>query len=194
MIFMDERNLNDKVNQLYLFIINKYKELIESEETKSLSDLPEMITPDSKLVNDLSKNIKGKFNFYYYYDNFYAAGRVAFDYVVKDVKNFSLPIQFWLHPDDVINLKIGDIIDKNILLCSLLISLGNYSAKVLVIDRVDYKSVFVYCEFNYRYMLFDIKNNHVEMFNSNTDMFSFIKLDDKTSAYEFNNLSYFDIT
>ena len=192
---MDENEDLDylsRVNKLYSFIIKKYQDYIESSETRSIADMPRLVTPESERVADVVSFIKSKFPSYLYENDFYGASLQALEYMKNNIKDIVMPVQFWLKPDAVINLGLGEDIDKNVLLCSLLIALGNYSSKVLVVSNDSKKRVFVYYEFNYRFFLIDIKGE-IELFDSNKDLFSYVGIDDNSDAYEFNNLSYFKI-
>jgi len=91
---------NAKV-ELYKRMLLKYRELIENNEAKSVSELKELVNP------------------YIYAEHFPAAAQLAIQKVMK-IKTVELPLNFWLSIEDMVALGVGDAIDKAILLCSLL--------------------------------------------------------------------------
>ncbi len=189
-----EENLEyfKRLSQLYLFIILKYRGYIEKAETKSVADLPKLITPNDTFIKKMSDDIKSEFASYFYDVDFYAASLQAFNRVKSNIVDFSFPIQFWLKPKDILSLGISDEIGKNTLLCSILIGLGNYSSKVLVSFKNYHTYVFTYYEFNSKLFLMSF-NDSIRVFDNNKELFNYIKIDETTSAYEFNNISYFNI-
>ncbi len=191
---MDGEDLSylGRVNKLYSFIIKKYIDYIEKSETRSIADMPRLITPESEKVAEIVDFIKSKFPSYLYENDFYGASMYALEYLKNNIQDVIMPVQFWLKPDNVIEIGLGEDIDKNVLLCSLLIALGNYSSKVLVVSNNNKKRIFVYYEFNYKFFLIDIKGE-IELFDSNKGLFGYAGIDDNSEAYEFNNLSYFKI-
>ncbi len=182
----------EKLNKLYLAIILRYKDIIEERERLSVSELPNLITPKDERVVEKAEEIKKNFPNYVYERDFYYASKMAFEFVKDGIEEIMHPVQFWMKPSETINFQIGDIMDKNILLCSLLIELGNPSAKVLVgVD--DMLSAFTYYEFNGKLYLLDIKNS-IKEFDSKDDIYKIVAKGDNTTAYEFNNQMYRDIS
>ena len=98
-----------------------------------------------------------------------------------------------MSPKDTLAYMMGDIIDKNILLCSMLVALGNPSAKVLVRMKDERFSAFVYCVFKETGYMFDMHGGTKE-FESKEAMVASLGIDDDTTAYEFNNQAYLDIS
>ena len=86
---------------------------------------------------------------------------------------------------------MGDVIDKNILLCSLLVALGNPSSKVLVVIDGNMRS-YNYFEFNGRHWLVDLSTG-IKEFGSREAMLSSISIGEDSTVYEFNNQRYEDI-
>ena len=121
-----------KLNQLYLAIISRYKEYIQEKEGLSVAELPTLVTPKDEALVKKAAEIKAGFEGYTYERDFQKASAAAFSFVKSGIEDAVLPLEFWLSPRDTLAYGMGDMIDKNILLCSLLIALGNPSAKVLV--------------------------------------------------------------
>lgn len=180
-----------KLNQLYLAIILRYKEFIEEKEKLSVSELPTLVTPKDERVTAKAEEIKRTFLTYVYEKDFYEASKKAFEFVKNDIDEIVPPVQFWFTPAETLNFQLGDIIDKNVLLCSLILQLGNPSAKVLV-EVNSIMSAFVYFEFKGTYYLLDVKNS-IKNFKSKDDMYNTVISSEDSTAYEFNNQMYNDI-
>jgi len=182
-----------KLNQLYLAIISRYKDYIQEKEGLSVAELPTLVTPKDEAVVKKAVEIKGSFDGYTYERDFYQAATAAFSFVRTGIEDAVLPLEFWLSPKDTLTYTMGDMIDKNILLCSMLVALGNPSAKVLVKMKDENFSAFVYCTFNDRIHTFNMSSGMKE-FETKDLMIASLSLDDDTTAYEFNNQAYLDIS
>jgi hypothetical protein len=182
-----------KLNQLYLAIISRYKDYIQEKEGLSVAELPTLVTPKDEAVVKKAAEIKGGFEGYTYERDFYPAATAAFSFVKTGIEDAVLPLEFWLSPRDTLTYTMGDMIDKNILLCSMLIALGNPSAKVFVKMKDENFGAFVYCTFNNKIYKFDMGNGAKEFENKET-LIASLGIDDDTTAYEFNNQAYLDIS
>src|SRR3989344_1426796 len=119
--------------KLYKLIIDRYREMIEQGESRSVYDLKAMIDPQHEKVKELRDSITEGFHPYVYEEHFQQAAKMAFEYVCS-FRTVSPPVSFWLTISDMGELMAGDEIDKSILLCSIFRSLGCESAKVFVTD------------------------------------------------------------
>ena len=183
-----------RLNNIYLLIISKYKDYIEEKEALSVAELPTLVTPKAAMVARKAADIKSEFDNYDYDANFYDAGMKAFDFVSKGIGSTALPIEFWLMPEETLRFMLGDVTDKSILLCSILIALGNPSSKVVVVSRDSMRSIYVYYEFGGSVVMMDVENGKVEKFGNKDDMLKAFSLDDESAAYEFNDQMYVDIS
>ena len=181
-----------RLNNLYLAIISRYKEYIEEKEGLSVAELPTLVTPNSEKVTEKANWIKSKFLNYTYDKDFYDASMMAFGFVNDETEDVVLPLQFWTSPDEVITFMMGDIMDKAILLCSLLIKLGNPSARVFVKMDDSARRVFVYHEFGSKFHVLECGKEKRE-FNSRDDVLQSLQFNEDTVAYEFNNQMYADL-
>ena len=183
-----------RLNNIYLLIISKYKDYIEEKEALSVAELPTLVTPKAAMVARKAADIKSEFDNYDYDANFYDAGMKAFDFVSRGIGSTALPIEFWLMPEETLRFMLGDVTDKSILLCSILIALGNPSSKVVVVSRDSMRSIYVYYEFGGSVVMMDVENGKVEKFGNKDDMLKAFSLDDESAAYEFNDQMYVDIS
>ncbi|HIH50598.1 TPA: hypothetical protein HA291_04055, partial [Candidatus Micrarchaeota archaeon] len=157
-----------------------------------VAELPTLVTPNSEKVTEKANWIKSKFLNYTYDKDFYDASMMAFGFVNDETEDVVLPLQFWISPDEVITFMMGDIMDKAILLCSLLIKLGNPSARVFVKMDDSARRVFVYHEFGSKFHVLECGKEKRE-FNSRDDVLQSLQFNEDTVAYEFNNQMYADL-
>ena len=182
-----------KLNQLYFLIISKYKDYIEEKEEISVAELPRFVMPQSGFVAKKAAELKEKFTNYTYDKDFADAALTAFHFVRDETEDIVLPLQFWLSPEETLKFMGGDITDRNILLCSLLIALGNPSSKVIIVTDDSKRAVKAYYEFNNSIRMFDIENGTSAEFAAKDDMIKSLNLNDESIAYEFNDQMYVDI-
>ena len=181
------------LNEVYLAIISRYKDYIEEKESISVAELPTLVTPNDEAVARKANDIKAEFQDYFFDKDFYDAGMKAFGFVRDKVATVVLPVQFWLTPAETLGFMVGDLMDKNVLLCSLLIKLGNPSARVFVKSKGGDKRTFVYFEFNKKIYVIDMDDG-VREYASRDAMIASQNIDDDTTAYEFNDKLYVDVS
>jgi hypothetical protein len=187
-----ELNKEYRLRQLYLAIVSRYKEHIEEHESLSIAELPSLVTVKNEKVIAKAQEIIDGFSTYDYDSDFYNASMRAFEFVKDSIDEVVLPVQFWLLPEETLSFMMGDLLDRNILLCALLVRLGNPSAKVFVKIKGSARDSFVYCEFNNKVYIMDISSG-IREFDSKKAMLDSLGIDDETTAYEFNNQSYADV-
>jgi len=115
---------------LYWKIIERYRDTIEATEAKSITDLRALIVPENPVVRKIAAEVKSGFRPYIPEHDEISAAYKAFEYC-KGLKNELIEIEYWLTPEEMVDLKAADEIDKAILLCSVLRAL-EIDAKVLV--------------------------------------------------------------
>ncbi len=191
---MDDTDALKAYNNIYLEIVMRYKDQIEEHESLYLADLPKLVTPTDENVILLAKDLKGNFPVFNYDENFPQAAELAYGYVKNNIKQISLPIQFWLRPAQTIKYAAGDIFDKAVLLCSVLIALGNVSSRIIVVARETSRRFIVYAEFKGRLITIDLDKGIRDMV-SIEDLLKELNVnsDEETTAYEFNDKMYRDI-
>ncbi len=177
---------------MYLAIIERYKDYIEDRESISVAELPRLISPKSEAVLSKIGEIKQELSPYAYNNDFKEAARRAFYFVKDKVKEVLLPLQFWFTPEETLAFMMGDRMDKGILLCSMLVALGNPSAKVLMRIKGEEKKILVHYEFVEKTFVMDIDDG-INEFPSKEKMLEWLSIGEDTIAYEFNNQSYIDI-
>ncbi len=192
---MESRALDKetRLSQLYLSIISRYKGYIEEKEELAVAELPTLVHPKGELVTRKINEIKSTFTNYAYDSDFPKAAMKAFEFVRDGIEEIILPLQFWLAPDETAEFRLGDRIDRNILLCSLLIALGNPGSKVFVIKRESGVSTYTYFDFGGKTVLMNIEGK-TEVFGTRDEMIKGFKIGEDDTAYEFNHQSYIDVS
>jgi hypothetical protein len=119
--------------RLCRLIIDRYRDKIEEYETKSVLDIKGLIQPRHEKIAELRESITEGFHPYVYEQSFLSAAKMAFA-AASSFRTIAAPVSFWLSFSDIQEIGAGDEIDKSILLCSILRSLGSENAKVFVTD------------------------------------------------------------
>ena len=191
---VNDTELLRKYNLLYLEIIMRYKDYIEENENVNVSQLPNLVTPEDEGVVGAANKIKSMFTSYTFEQNFHDAAKQAYGYVKEDISNISPPIDFWLTPSQVIKTGAGDIFDKAVLLCSMLIALGNVSTRIVIFVRQTERKFIVYSETEGKIIAFDMEGGMQEFTSKEKLLERFeIKTGEDTTAYEFNDKMYNDL-
>ncbi|NYZ79061.1 hypothetical protein H0N99_02840 [Candidatus Micrarchaeota archaeon] len=177
---------------IYRKIIERYRELIEAGESKSIPELRSLVRPQSSSVVELKEKLTREFKPYDYERVFLTVAQKAYEFVKDEIKTEHVNIEFWLSPKDILELKAADEMDKAILLCSLLIALGNKGAKVVVEMKGGLKHAFVMFSFGNRYYLFDPVHD-INLAGSKEILEAQIsteKDEENKIVYEFNDTEY----
>jgi hypothetical protein len=181
-----------KLNAIYLRIINRYRDHIGEEESLSVAELPRLVTPKNRSVVEKAEEIKNGFEQYSYERDFYAASVTAYEFVRNKIDEINLPVEFWLEPAETIEFAAGEKLDRYTLLCSLIIALGNPSAKILIIEKNERLNPVLYYELDGIYLIsFD---SEIRKFGTKEEMLAQIGIEEDLVAYEFNDKMYIDIT
>jgi hypothetical protein len=191
---MEDEKLTEKYNALYLEIIMRYKDAIELGETLYVAELPKLVTPaDENVVAAVSK-ILSTFHIYIYDENFLEAVQQAHKFVKDEIVTVSPPIQFWLRPGQVLMMQAGDTFDKAVLLCSMMIALGNMSSKIVTTVNDSGKRHVVCCEYKGEQIAVDLEDG-VSKSASREELLQTlgIKEGKLSAAYEFNDKMYNDL-
>jgi hypothetical protein len=177
---------------VYKRIIERYRELIEAGESKSIPELRSLVRPQSSSIAELKDKLTKEFKPYEYERNFLTVAQKAYEFVKDEIKTEHVNIEFWLSPKDILELKVADEMDKAILLCSLLIALGNRNAKVVVEMKGGLRHAFVMFSFGNRFYLFDPVHN-INLAGSKEILEAQIsteKDEENKIVYEFNDTEY----
>ncbi|MDO8340123.1 MAG: hypothetical protein Q7T16_05715 [Candidatus Burarchaeum sp.] len=176
---------------LYRRVIERYRDMIEKAETKTVTELRSLIVPEDPEVVKLRDEILEEFRPYIYQQHFEQVARKAYQYVLGELANEELPVDFWLEPRDMIELRAADEMDKAVLLCSLLRSLECETAKVVVESNGE-RHVFVGFQVGGRYVLMDPAHKKI-VEGEREDVLIKQFGGGRKNVYEFNDKEYDEI-
>ena len=188
---MDEDELLKKYNALYLEIIMRYKGKIEEGEQLHLPELTKLVTPSDEAVVAAVNKIREGFPSYDSEKDFSDAARKSFEFIKGSIVQVSPPVQFWLKPSEVLGIGAGDVFDRAALLCSMLVCLGNPSAKVIASAKNDEKTFAVYYESGGKLVVIEMADGISELKDKNELLAKIgIYMGSETTGYEFNDKMY----
>jgi hypothetical protein len=123
---------NDTKLKIYLLIISRYRKLISENESRSVSEIRQRVSPYSDEIRKISNKILLNGLQPYSYDkDFISAAEQAMDFVRK-IKTCRFMITFWMEFDEMLEVGAAGAMDKAILLTALLRSFGSENASVTV--------------------------------------------------------------
>lgn len=164
---------------LYSIIVDRYKDIIESKEEKSVSTLKYLINPEDKFIHSKVDEIKKEFQEY----SIEKAVIKSIEYI-KTIKTIKWPVSFWLSFEDMDKFKLGDEMDKCLFLCSLFKAL-DIESKILVDED---KKPFVFLNIDSLFFLIDCEEG-IKIQGSKEEI-----LNSKTFIYSFSDKEYEDLT
>lgn len=183
----------------FKLIINKYKDLINENERKTISQLKEMIKPSDLTI----KGIVSKFTpiGYDFNKDYVHTLRKVYNYLRNEITivNTDLKIQFWMSFSRIITEKV--CAEENIatLFCSIMRSLQDNMAIIDVVLLEDDKvHSFVTTKIKETYYIFDLVQNIPFDTYKDTDqnkLYEDYRLHGKKilrKIYSYNNLEYTD--
>ncbi len=124
-----EINAEEKL-RLYMLILSRYKDLIREKESKTISEIRQLVSP---YKSEFVKTMKMEFvkENYSYENDFLTAVEEVIDYMNK-IKTCEFTIPFWMSFEEINELKITDSANKAVFFAALLRSFGSEDVKVVV--------------------------------------------------------------
>ena len=187
---------NEGISKLYRTLLERYSELINENERKTVGEIKALITKDDLTIQSLTDSFK--IDNYKFQNHYFQAGEKAYKYVINEIDyvETDLNISFWLSPKEIVEQGIGDDEDQAVFLCSLLYSLGDEKAQVVIAELENATPhAFVITEFNNKFLLLDPtqKKPFREYFgqkNGILDTYAFNGSKIKKFLYKFNHNNY----
>lgn len=188
-----QRELKDK---LHKFLLEKYSEVINEREKKTIGEIKGLIDPDDLSIQSILAELISKN--YSFEKNYLEIAREACDFVVKEISfvESDVRINFWLTPTEIIKNKIADDEDLALFFCTLLYALGDEKAFVVVAEMENLTThAFVITEHKENFYLFDpSQKKPFEEFSGKKEevleKYSFRDSKIKRFLYRFNALEY----
>lgn len=142
--------------KFYRIIIEKYSSLINEQSNKTVGQIKALITKDDLTIQNLASNFK--IDSYKFENHYMQAAEKAYNYIVENIDfvDADISISFWLSPKEIVENKIGDDEDQSVFLCSLLYSLGDENAEVVVAElEKGFLHAFVMTNYREKFILLD---------------------------------------
>ena len=166
---------------IYTLVLARYKDLINEKETHSISEIRARVSPYQDFIRNLRDSLIKDMVPYVPKSQFMIGAERAMDYV-RTIKTCEFAFTFWMEFSEMASLRFGTVMDKSILLSSLLRSLGSEDAKVLVSRR---SKAFVKFSNDGRTYVFSPESGSLLMGDDAMKLFA-----DDPVAYAFNDLVY----
>ena len=190
----DDSSMN--LVKLYSLILERYSDVINEHESKTVGEIKALVNKDDLTIQSLSNEFK--IEDYDFENHYFQAAEKAFDYVRGEII-FVKPdanVAFWLTPKEIASEKIGDDEDQAVFLCSLLYSLGDEKAEVVIAELENSGThAFVITEWNKKFMILDPCQEHSfrDFYGEKREVlekYSFQGSHIKKFLYKFNNSNY----
>ncbi|MFH1393582.1 MAG: hypothetical protein ABII71_06025 [Candidatus Micrarchaeota archaeon] len=117
--------------KLYMLMVSRYKDLINENETRSVSEIRQRVSPYSEIIKKLSARFTSDLAPFSHEKHFITVAQRAINYL-REIKTCQFLITFWLGFDEMDKLKLGGVMDKALLLAALLRSFGSDTVLVKV--------------------------------------------------------------
>ncbi len=195
-----QQKLNSSVEEsvfvLYHVLLEKYSDLINDFEKKTVGELKGLVNPNDLSIVSLVESFKPEG--FVFEKDFFNSAKLAFEFVRDEIDfvKSKVNINFWLSPSEILKFRIGDDEDQAVFLCSLLLALGDKNAEVIIAELSDFSThAFVLTEINNKFFLLDPSQNHefTEFSGLKKNVlkkYSFNNAGIKNFLYRFNNEKY----
>jgi hypothetical protein len=152
---------SDTRERFYKMLLDKYADIINEKEQRTVGEIKNLINKEDPLVLDLLSQFK-KENYLYDRDYLFVAQQV-FEFITREIKFIpnDLNVNFWLLPKDILTNKVSDDEDLAVLLCTCLFTLGDEKATVYLMELEDlHTHAVVITTINDKTLLLDPSNPH----------------------------------
>ncbi len=187
-------DLAKKYNMVYLEILMKYKDYIEEKEAIYVSQLPEFVSPKDQNVGAVVMELLRSFGSYEPSKDLADGAAKAWSYVNENIDTISIPLDFWQSPEETLKHMAGDLLDKAVLLCSMIIAMGSADAKVVICVKPGKTSANVYFGWNGGIISLDLEMGP-KAYADRDELLADIGIGEEgTTAYEFDDKVYSDLS
>ncbi len=191
-----EMDSSQHLFKLYRALLEKYSDLINSTERKTIGEIKSLIDPSDLTIQSLVNEYKPEK--YEFERDYLSAAKKLFEFVSRRIKfvQCDLELNFWLNPKEILEQGVAEAEDLSVMLCTLLLALGDEDAEVVIAEMEDARvHAFVTTEFNGKFILLDPCQVHEfeEFSGTKTEAlqnYSFEGQKVKRYLYKFNNKVY----
>ncbi len=120
---MDDR----KKAAIYLLMLNRYRDMINEKETKTITEIRAMVAPHQPFVDSIIRRIIPEWP--------QCGKNAALERTIgyfRSIEACEFALTFWLKPEEMDELRVADQANKSILFASVLRSLDFDDTKVYV--------------------------------------------------------------
>ncbi len=180
---------------VYKKLIERYSDVIEAGEEKTIPELRSLINPEDEAVREAKAHLMSDFPKYDFDRNFSRFADKAFELIASlRPVHAGISVSYWLSPREVLELGAADAFDKAVFLCSLLRAGGNAGARVRVVElEGGIQHPVVVFEFHGKAFLFDASSKTRQSAAGADALFEKLccgGTKPTRSLYEFNDQSY----
>ncbi len=147
--------------KLYELLLNKYTDIINEFEKKTVGEIKGLVNPDDLSVQSIIVDFKNEN--YSFRKDFLVAAKNAFLFLSNEISfvKAGLDVNFWLSPREMLSKKVGDDEDLAVFLCSILSALGDKQAEVTIAELENMSThAFVITDFDGSFFLLDPSQKH----------------------------------
>ncbi len=190
---VEHSNPAERLNSL---IIQRYSQLINSHEEKTVGDVKALISMEDLTIQSLAQSFTQQN--YKFESHYMQAAEHVYNYVKDEIRYVGgdIGVSFWLSPKEIVSEKIGDDEDIAVFLCSILSALGDSEAEVVVAELDDSAThAFVMTSFRGSHFLLDpVQKRHFREFSGQRkdvlEKYSFNGIKVRRFLYRFNREKY----
>lgn len=146
----------EKENKLAKFLLNKYADLINEHEQRTIGEIKTLVDGNDLTIQNLVNDFKPEF--YEFEKNYLEILEKLYEFIINEIdfleSNFG--INYWLTAKEVLDIKIVDDEDLAVFVCACAKALGDDNAEVIIAELDNLKThAFVISEFNEKFILID---------------------------------------
>jgi hypothetical protein len=167
--------------KIYTLILSRYKDLINQNESRSISEIRQKVSPYNEYMRKLRDRLLYDLSPYEPDRLFLSAAERSVSYI-RGIRTCEFAFNFWMDFEEVESLKIASAMDKGMLLVALLRSIGSEDARVLVTKKGK-----VFVRYGWKGITY-LFNPQTDSLSSGGDSLGFFT--DDPLAYSFNDLAY----
>jgi hypothetical protein len=141
---------------LYRLLLDKYAELINTHEQRTVEQIKSVVNPDDLTVQSLALQFKPQ-KYEYERDYLFTLHQI-YEFITREIQYVpnDLNINFWLSPKEILTHKVSDDEDLAVLLCSTMHALGDTRAQVYIMEMENiFTHAMVITEINEKTLLLD---------------------------------------
>ncbi|MBT4191682.1 MAG: hypothetical protein HOE11_00075 [Candidatus Diapherotrites archaeon] len=155
---MDDK---DKELALYKFLLQKYADIINEREQRTIGEIKALVDGTDLSVQNLLEEFKE--DFYEFADNYGEVLRKVYQFVLDDIEfvEINLGVNYWLSAKEVLEQKVVDDEDLAVFCCSCMKGLGDDNAEVIIAELEDLKThAFVATKLDDKFLILDPAQSH----------------------------------